>query len=260
MIEDSPPAPDALFSLADKTAVITGAGRGLGLEMARAMAAAGAHAVITGRTKVTVEQAVSLLRDEGLSVSGAVFAIEDEAAMIAAFERIARQRGGIDILVNNVGNRLRAPIEEITPAAFRHMLEVDLVSAYAASREVVRHMPDGGRILMISSIQGSRGRRGDAAYITAKGGMIALTRSLACEFAPRKITCNALAPGGFTTEANKDHLAQPEVMERVKQRSPLGRYGHPWEIRGPAVFLASPAASFITGAVLVVDGGWSAAI
>ena len=151
---------------------------------------------------------------------------------------------------------MREPLASIGSDELRHMLNVDLVSAFSLAKLAAPIMARGGygRIINISSVAAMRGRRGDAAYIIAKGGMNAMTRSLAAEFGPMGITCNAIMPGGFLTETN-ENLKSPAMQQMFKERMPLGRAGEPPEIAGPAVFLASPAASYVTGICLPVDGG-----
>jgi gluconate 5-dehydrogenase len=136
------------------------------------------------------------------------------------------------------------------------MLDVDLIAAFALAKLAAPRMAAGGygRIINMSSTAAERGRVGDAAYIIVKGGMNAMTKTLAAEFGPMGITCNAIMPGGFLTEAN-ENLRAPAMQQMFKTRMPLGRAGDPPEIAGPAVFLASRAASYVTGALLAVDGG-----
>jgi len=249
------------FSLDGRTAVVTGASRGLGLEMARALAHAGARVFVNGSHEGRAAAAAKQIADEGLAAEPLVFDVADEAAGRAALAKAASATGRLDILINNVGMRLRQPIEAIDSAALRGMLDVDLVAPFLLSKHAAELMkPAGfGRLIMISSVQGMFGRRGDAAYITAKGGMIAMARAIAAEYGYFGITCNVIAPGSFATETNAALVARPEGQELVKRRTFLRRYGEPHEIAGAAVFLASEAASYVTGAVLPIDGGWSAA-
>ncbi|NBB16504.1 SDR family oxidoreductase [Caulobacter sp. SLTY] len=244
------------FDLTGKVALVTGAARGLGLEMARSLGQAGATVFLNGRAADRLAPALEVLKTEGIDARASVFDVADEpaaAAAIAGFERL-------DILVNNVGLRLRAPLHEVTTDAFRTMLDVDLVAAFALSKLAAEIMKRHGygRIIMVSSTQGIAGRKGDVAYITAKGGMIALTRALAAEYGADGLTCNAIAPGGFATETNAHLMTSDASLKIARRRAMLQRYGRPEEIGGAAVYLASPAASYVTGSVLVVDGGWTA--
>ena len=244
------------FDLSGRVALITGSARGLGFEIARGMAVAGARVYVNGTSPERLQRAIARLRDYGLPAFPACFDVTDEAAASEAIDRIVAEAGRLDILVNNVGIRMREPLAMIGSEELRQMLNVDLVSAFSLARLVAPIMAAGGygRIINMSSVAALRGRRGDAAYITAKGGMNAMTRSLAAELGPMGITCNAIMPGGFLTEGN-ENLKTPAMQQVFKERMPLGRAGEPPEIAGPAIFLASSAASYVTGICLPVDGG-----
>ena len=244
------------FALDGRVALVTGSARGLGFEIARGMAEAGARVYVNGTDEGRLRQAVERLAADGVQAYPCRFDVTDEALASASIDRIAAECGRFDILVNNVGIRMREPLEAIGSAQLRHMLDIDLIATFALAKLAAPHMASGGygRIVNISSIAALRARRNDAAYIVVKGAMNAMTRSLAAEFGPLGITCNALMPGGFLTETN-EHLKDPAAREMFKARMPLGRAGEPPEIAGPAVFLASPAASYVTGVCLAVDGG-----
>ncbi|MGE0387249.1 MAG: SDR family oxidoreductase [Gammaproteobacteria bacterium] len=256
------PAPiPPLFSLAGRTALVTGAARGLGREIARAFAAAGARTLINGRSAGPLRDAAADLHRQGLEAIPLPFDIADPTATARAFERIQAGFGGLDILVNNVGNRMRRPLREIAPEDFAALMQVNLTAAYALARHAAALMlPRGrGRILMISSIAATHAAPADSAYAASKGGMDALTRALACELGPHGITCNAIAPGPFATETNAAAV-QSSRASAIIGRMPLRRWGEPREIAGPALFLASDAASFVNGQVLAVDGGLTVAM
>lgn len=244
------------FRLEGRVALVTGSARGLGFEVARGMAAAGAQVFVNGTNEQRLQNAIERLEGLGLRACPACFDVTDETLAAMSIERIFSETGRFDILVNNVGVRMREPLQNIGSDELRHMLNVDLVSAFSLAKLAAPLMTTGGygRIINISSVAAERGRAGDAAYIIVKGGMNAMTRSLAAEFGPSGITCNAIMPGGFLTESN-ENLKTPAMQEMLKTRIPLGRAACPSEIAGPAVFLASSAASYVTGVCLAVDGG-----
>jgi gluconate 5-dehydrogenase len=242
------------FSLAGRVVLITGATGGLGIPMARGMAAAGATVGINGRD---ADRARALAAE----IPGAFavpFDITDLAAASAAIDAVVDTHGRLDCLVNNAAIRDRRPLEAITPDDFRRLLETNLVAHYQLSRVAARHMAlrGTGRLLFVSSMVGSQSFQGDPAYVASKGGLEALTRALAVELGPKGIAANAIAPGFFLTEGNARPFEHPRVQE-LARRIPLQRFGSPDELVGAAIFLLSDAASYVTGHVLTVDAGLS---
>lgn len=221
------------------------------------MAEAGATVLLNGRYREILQERVDALTEGGLLAKTAPFDIADRAARNAWIEK---QTGTIDILVNNVGMRHRKPIGQTPPEAFSEMLDVNLTAAYGLTRSLAPQMArrDGGAIVNMTSIAGPFARAGDIAYTAAKGGLEAMTRALAVELGPKGVRCNGIAPGYFATETNRTMVDSPAVNEFLKGRVPLQRWGAPSEIAGAAVFLASPAASYINGQILTVDGGMTA--
>lgn len=246
------------MKLAGKTALVTGAGKGLGLEIARGLAENGAHVVLHGRKPAELDEAKRALEAGGAGVSVLVADLADEASTAAACRTLVEDRGSIDFLVNNAGARDRRPLDQLDRAAFRALLEVNLIAPFDLVRQLAPHMPDGGRIVNITSIAGPIARAGDPGYIATKGGLDALTKALAAELGHRAITVNAVAPGFFGTEANAALVADKAIAEHLSHRTSLGRWGVPKELVGAVVFLCSPEASFITGVTLPVDGGYLA--
>jgi gluconate 5-dehydrogenase len=246
-----------LFSLSGRVAMVTGATRGLGLEIARGMAAAGAVVGINGRDPERTREIAKTMPN----AFAAPFDITDTRAAEIAIDEIVARYGGLDCLVNNAAVRDRRPLNDIMPDDFRRLIETNLVSQYALARIAARHMTarGRGRLVFISSMVGPQSFQGDPAYVASKGGLEALMRALAVELGPHGVTANAVAPGFFLTEGNAPFFNQSRVVE-LARRIPLQRFGRPEELVGAAIFLASDAASYITGQVLTVDAGLSIAL
>jgi gluconate 5-dehydrogenase len=247
-----------LFALQGRVALITGAGRGLGYEMAKALARAGAAVVINGRDAGRLEAAVtSLRRETEAEVDAMAFDVADYAAARAALAAIVARYGRLDILVNNVGARDRRPLDAFTPEEVQQLIATDLIAPALLAREAAAIMKQQGhgRLIFMTSIVGHVANRGDPVYTAAKGGVTGLMRALAVDHAREGITCNAIAPGMFATETNAHLVADADFSRFVDVRVPIGRWGKPEEIAAAAVFLASDEASFVNGHVLTVDGG-----
>jgi gluconate 5-dehydrogenase len=255
------PAAD-LFSLAGKVALVTGSSRGLGWSIARGMARAGAHVAINARSETDAAARVKELTAEGLSASAQVFDVADAEAATRAVAAMEAAHGRIDILVNNAGIAQRKPLAETSDADWQRVIEINLTACFRLSRLVSRAMlaQGSGRIIMTTSVLAIVGRPGTSAYAAAKAGLVALTRTLAAELGAKGVLCNAILPGYFATELNAALINGPRFDAMVKGRTPLHRWGDPEELAGPAIFLASPAASYVNGHVLVVDGGMSVSV
>jgi gluconate 5-dehydrogenase len=273
-----------LFSLRGKVAVVTGGSRGLGKEMAAALAEAGAAVAISARREQWLRPTEEELRAAGYECFAAPCDVSDEAQAQAFVDQTLARFGRIDVLVNNAGVSWGAPSATMPLDRWRSVLEVNATGAFIMSQLVGRHMiaraeaaeaapAEGGsqvratneggatgKIVNVSSIMGLRGTPPEvlsaAGYSASKGALIALTRALAVEWAPYGITVNALAPGFFPTRLSEGVIAQHEAA--LLERIPLRRFGSERDIRAAAVFLAAPASDYLTGQVLCLDGGFTA--
>jgi NAD(P)-dependent dehydrogenase (short-subunit alcohol dehydrogenase family) len=254
-----------LFRLDGRRALVTGASRGLGRCMALALADAGADVGITGRTRETLEATADEIRARGRQAWTVRVDMGVPARCEAACQAVLREHGPIDILINNVGNRLGShPIVEDTPDTWRTVLDLNLTSCAVATRIIGKAMLErgaGGRVINIASISALVANRGigGRGYETAKAAVLHFTRCAAVDWAPHGITVNAICPGLFMTDANREwNERRPEVIAEFVKHVPMGRPGEPAEIGPLAVYLASPASAYVTGAAFVIDGGYTA--
>lgn len=252
-----------LFSLAQRVAIVTGSARGLGQALAEGLARQGARVVVCDLNQDGARTTAERIRAAG----GEAVSTFVDVAVAASCEALVRfaveQLGRVDVLVNNAGIDIVEPAGAITEAVWSKILDVNLKGVLNASQSAIRRMRvqgGGGSIINISSIAGLVAIPGLTSYSAAKGGIILLTRVMALELAPENIRVNAIAPGYLENimEGMVGEHAKPETEERIRTRTPLGRRARLSELVGPVVFLASDAASYVTGTVLAVDGGYTA--
>ncbi len=252
-----------LFDLTGKTALITGSSEGLGLAMARGLAAAGAGIVLNGRDENKLSKAAKAFAESGHKVRTHAFDVADEKAVLAAFERFDAEDVAIDILINNAGIQFRKPMIDLTSDEWRRVVEIHLTGSFQAGREAAKRMikrGSGGKIINIASLASEVARATIAPYTAAKGAIKMLTRSMAAEWAKHNIQANAIGPGFIATEMNRALLDDPKFDAWVKGRTPSGRWGEPDDLIGVTVFLASPASDYVNGQTIYVDGGLLAVI
>jgi gluconate 5-dehydrogenase len=250
------------FDLTGRRALVTGSSRGLGLAMAHALAGAGAAVVLNARDEVALGAAAADLARTGADVKALTFDVTSEDSVNEAVAHCETQIGQIDILVNNAGMQFRGPLEDYALDKFEQMLSTHVVSTFSVSKAVARGMISRrhGRIINICSVLTSVARPTAAPYGAAKAAVANLTRGMAADWAPMGLNINAIAPGYFKTDLNKTLLADQKFNDWVEQRTPQRRWGELDELGGAAIFLASPASSFINGHILYVDGGFTAVV
>ena len=247
-----------LFDLTGRRALITGSSQGIGLALAKGLAAAGAEVVLNGRDVAKLALAAADL--PGAKVLA--FDATDHAAVRAAVDAFEAASGPIDILVNNAGMQHRAPLEDFPPEAFERLLHTNISSVFNVGQAVARHMigRGAGKIINICSVQTALARPGIAPYTATKGAVGNLTKGMATDWARYGLQCNAIAPGYFDTPLNAALVADPAFSAWLEKRTPAGRWGKVEELVGACVFLSSAASSFVNGHVLYVDGGITASL
>ena len=252
----------ALFDLSGRVGMVTGSSRGIGLALARGLAEAGAKVVLNARREPALAEACSTLVAEGHEVVYRAFDVCDASAVHEAVNSIEREIGPVDVLVNNAGMQLRAPVLDFAVDDFRRLVEVNLVSAFIVTKAVATHMVGRGRgkIINICSVQSELGRPTIAPYTATKGGLKLLTKGFCADHGPLGIQVNALAPGYFKTELTEALVADEAFSAWVAGRTPAGRWGRVEELAGAAVFLASAASDFVNGQILFIDGGMTAVV
>jgi len=251
------------FRLDGKVALITGAVYGIGFEIARSLAAAGATIVFNNLTEESVKQGIQAYKEQGIDAKGYVCDVTDEPAVQQLVQQIKAEVGSVDILVNNAGIIKRVPMTEMAAEEFRQVIDVDLTAPFIVAKAVIPDMIEkgGGKIINICSMMSELGRETVSAYAAAKGGLKMLTKNIASEYGQFNIQCNGIGPGYIATpqtaplrEVQADGSQHP-FDQFIIGRTPAARWGTPADLAGPAVFLASEASNFVNGHILYVDGG-----
>lgn len=249
---------DQLFSLKGKNALITGGTHGIGLAIGEALGMAGARILINGHTPDRLENAVNTLHQKGIEVSGFLFDITDEKAVVKNIKSMEETIGPVDILVNNAAIHRRVALIDMSYAEFKEVIHANLSGQFLVSREVARRMmvQKTGKIINICSMMSEVGRDTVGAYAAAKGGLKMLTKSMATEWAQYNIQINGIGPGYIKTAATGP-IGTPgnPIHDFIIDRTPTGRWGIPEDLQGTAIFLASKASDYVNGQIIYVDGG-----
>ncbi|MEO1549517.1 MAG: SDR family oxidoreductase [Pseudomonadota bacterium] len=248
----------SLFSLSGRRALITGSSQGIGFALAKGLAEAGAQVVLNGRDTGKLSVASEALG----GAATLAFDVTDHDGVRAAIDGFEAEHGPVDILINNAGMQHRTELENFPADAFERLLQTNIASVFHVGQAVARHMigRGAGKIINIASVQTALARPGIAPYTATKGAVANLTKGMATDWAKHGLQCNAIAPGYFDTPLNAALVADPEFSAWLEKRTPAGRWGQVEELVGAAVFLASPASSFVNGHTLFVDGGITASL
>jgi len=251
-----------IFNIKDRVALITGATGALGNTFARSLAEHGARVILNGRNKEKLDKEVLKLKDEGLNVYSYSFDVTNSTQVNSAIERVEQEVGPVEILVNNAGINLRAPLDEFSEDDWNAVISTNLTGAYIVAKAVVKSMikKNSGKIINIGSVQCELGRPTIAPYAASKGGLKMLTKGMATDWAKHNIQVNGIGPGYFKTELTKPLYENPEFDSWLCGRTPSNRWGEPEELIGALLFLSSPASSYTNGQMIYVDGGLLASV
>lgn len=246
--------------LTGKVALVTGASKGLGKAMAIALAEAGAKVVLVSRDEKLLADAESAIAAQGGEAGVFAFDVSDEAQVAKLEKAVTARFGRIDILVNNAGINIRKPVTDFTLEEWNRVQTTNVTGAFLMCRAFVPHLKGRGygRIINLTSMMSHVSLPGRTAYSASKAALLGFTKSLALELAPDAITVNGISPGPCATEINKPLMESAELTQFFLSRIPVGRWGKPEEIGKLAVYLCSLDAGFITGADIIIDGGWTA--
>lgn len=248
------------FRLDGRAALVTGASKGIGWDLAKALAHAGASVAVAARDKESLERLADEIRSDGGEALAVELDVRDVEQIGTVFRRVREHFGSLDVLVNNAGLGANHPAEDVTESDWDEMMDVNLRGLFFACQAAGRIMLEQGhgRIINMSSQAGVVGIREHAVYSASKGGVNLLTKVLALEWSSRGVTVNAVAPTFIYTPGTADRLDQPEYLAGVLDRLPIGRVGSTTDVAAAVLYLASPAGGLVSGHVLVVDGGWTA--
>jgi gluconate 5-dehydrogenase len=251
-----------LFKLDGRIALVTGSGQGIGLAIAEGLAAAGAHVVLNGRDAGKLEKARSAIAAAGHKASVAAFDVTDQTAVEAGVAKIEAEVGPVDILVNNAGTQKRGAFVEFPAEDWHFLMATNLHSVFYVTQAVAKRMAprNRGKIVNIGSVMSKLGRPSIVPYTASKGAVSLMTQGLAAELGKHNIQVNAIGPGYFVTELNQALLADETFSNWVKSRAPVGRWGETKELAGAAIFLSSEASDYVSGHLLMVDGGLTAVV